>query len=85
VCIRKPALEIFSLTLARMGLEPQHTAYVGDDYDKDVESAMQLGMRSVWYRPENGLPALDEATRVDAVVTGYHEMPVLAAHWKSNI
>lgn len=45
--VEKPDLEIFRLALARGGLTPERTAYVGDSLTHDVSPALELGMGAV--------------------------------------
>jgi HAD superfamily hydrolase (TIGR01509 family) len=47
VGIRKPAPEIFHLTLRAVGGEPDHAVHVGDDLVLDVQGARAAGMRVI--------------------------------------
>lgn len=47
VGVRKPAAEIFHLTLRAVGGEPQTSVHVGDDTVLDVEGAHGAGMRVI--------------------------------------
>lgn len=47
VGIRKPAPEIFGLTLRAVGGEPATAVHVGDDLELDVEGARAAGMRVI--------------------------------------
>ena len=78
VRLRKPGLEIFRLTLDRMQLGPEHTAYVGDDYGKDVVASKELGMRSVWFKP--GDPSEDgvDPSVPDVIVARLNQIPAWA-------
>lgn len=49
--IEKPNLEMFQLSLRKMGLESKDVLYVGDSYCRDVEGARSAGMNAVWYVP----------------------------------
>jgi len=44
----KPHPEIFRTTLARLGVRPERTLFVGDRMWDDVWGAQQAGMRGVW-------------------------------------
>jgi HAD superfamily hydrolase (TIGR01509 family) len=78
---RKPGLEIFRIGLERMGLEAGRTAYVGDDFRKDVAASKQVGLRAVWFRPDGGMPPPDIGVTADAVVKDHDEIPALAERW----
>jgi HAD superfamily hydrolase (TIGR01509 family) len=56
VGVRKPAPEIFHLTLQRLGVPAAHAVHVGDDPVLDVEGARAAGMRviQVLYRGDTG-------------------------------
>jgi putative hydrolase of the HAD superfamily len=45
--MEKPDPKIFRLALERMGVAPEHAAYVGDNVTYDVEPAAALGMTGV--------------------------------------
>lgn len=49
--IEKPNLQMFQLSLRKMGLESKDVLYVGDSYSRDVEGARSAGMNAVWYVP----------------------------------
>lgn len=85
VGLRKPGLDIFRLTLKRMGLAPAETAYVGDDFQKDVVAAKQMGIRTIWYRPDDQVaPHSAEATIPDAIVTHLNQIPACGRKWRQN-
>ncbi|MDD6656338.1 MAG: HAD family hydrolase [Lachnospiraceae bacterium] len=51
----KPAREIFDLCLEKLNLPPEHIWYVGDNFKKDVEGAMQAGIQAVWFHPQESI------------------------------
>ena len=57
VGVRKPAPEIFSLTLRAVGGEPATAVHVGDDLVLDVEGARATGMRVIQVRNGRTRPA----------------------------
>lgn len=70
--IRKPAPEIFRLTVRQAGVEPEEAVHVGDDPVLDVAGARAAGMRVIQV-------AADEApagpVRPDAVIASFDELP----------
>jgi len=54
---RKPDAAIFRLTLERLGLEPNETAYVGDSYASDALAARASGLRGILLDPLDLHPA----------------------------
>ena len=62
--VRKPHREIFTRTLARMGLAPRDALFVGDSLDIDIAGAKGAGMDVAWVNRmgepvRNGIPAPD--------------------------
>jgi putative hydrolase of the HAD superfamily len=49
VGVRKPAAEIFRLTLERAGVAPAEAVHIGDNPDADVVGAQGVGMRAAHY------------------------------------
>lgn len=76
--VRKPAPEIFALTLRTLGVPPEAAVHVGDDALLDVHGARGAGMRAIQVtsaslralgarRPDAVIPTL--ATLPDAIAT----------------
>jgi putative hydrolase of the HAD superfamily len=80
VGVRKPAAEIFHLTLRRLGVDPAEAVHVGDDGVLDVKGARRAGMRAIQVTPD-GAPRGPEAP--DIVITGLAELPAAIAKLES--
>jgi HAD superfamily hydrolase (TIGR01662 family) len=52
----KPDPEIFRHALKRLGLRPEETVYVGDNYYADVVGAQRAGMRPILVDPDGFFP-----------------------------
>ena len=52
---RKPCDIAFRILMTRWRLNPADTVYVGDNADKDFQAPHQLGMRSLWFKNEDGM------------------------------
>lgn len=52
---RKPCDISFRIMITRWRLNPADVVYVGDNAEKDFQAPQQLGMRSVWFRNDDGL------------------------------
>ncbi len=63
----KPAPEIFEWTAARLGVPVGETVHVGDSFPADVMGAIGVGMRAVWFAPEEGPPHSKVETIPDRV------------------
>ena len=51
---RKPDKRMFSLALKRLQLTPEETVYVGNDMYRDVFGAHEIGMKTVFFRSNQG-------------------------------
>ncbi len=71
VGVRKPAAEIFRLTLARAGVEPSEAVHIGDNPDADVTGARNIGMRAAHYTAGYRPPA----PQADLIVADLEMLP----------
>ncbi len=78
VPFRKPHPSIFSLAVARLGLEVREILFVGDDLQADIKGAQGAGISTAWVnrerksiseniRPEYEIHSLDEVLSIDSV------------------
>jgi putative hydrolase of the HAD superfamily len=81
VGVRKPAAEIFALTLRALGVPPEAAVHVGDDAILDVHGARAAGMRVIQVTSAS-LKALG-AQRPDAVVPSLAGLPDAIARLES--
>lgn len=51
---RKPDRRLFEYALAGVGVDPEHSVYVGNDMYRDVYGAQQVGMRTVMFESSQG-------------------------------
>jgi putative hydrolase of the HAD superfamily len=70
--VSKPDPEIFRIALARLDLTPAQAIFVGDSYERDIEPARGLGMKTIWLKgpkpriPENaGQPDFEIASLME--------------------
>lgn len=54
VGFRKPEPRFFNMALAQMGLAPSEVIFIGNDMYRDVYGAKQLGMKTVFFRSNQG-------------------------------
>jgi len=73
VGIRKPAPEIFALSLRAVGGDAATAVHVGDDARLDVDGAHAAGMRVIQVRSTPGRPPAGRAP--DAVITSLRDLP----------
>lgn len=73
VGVRKPAPEIFSLTLRAVGGEPASAVHVGDDPILDVEGARASGMRAI--QVSNGRTRPGSGCEPDIVIPRMAALP----------
>jgi putative hydrolase of the HAD superfamily len=77
VGIGKPSPEMFELALARLGLERDEVAIVGNDLSRDIAGARAAGIRPIWvHRPADGWGDGDpgDAERIDDL-RGLSQLP----------
>jgi len=72
VGVRKPAPEIFRLTLEVLGIPAAAAVHVGDDAVLDVQGAREAGLRTVQVVPAGGEPA---SPAPDVVIEGLGDLP----------
>ena len=53
VGVRKPDPEIFRLGVQALGLEPQETVMIGDNYEKDIVPAQSICCHTIWLSPQS--------------------------------
>ncbi len=71
--VAKPDPRIYRIALERLGLEPAGVVMVGDNFERDVRAAKQVGMWTVWLRRNGGAPP--EQGIADLVVSRLSEIP----------
>lgn len=70
--VRKPAPEIFHLTLRQVGVAPEEAVHVGDDPVLDVQGARDAGMRVIQVTSE---PRATLSRKPDATIRRLGELP----------
>lgn len=50
--VAKPEPQVFLAALARAQVEPAHSIHIGDHPEDDIFGAQQVGMRTIWFNPE---------------------------------
>ncbi len=57
---KKPSPRIFQHALKRAGAQAEYSWMLGDDWQADVQGALNSGLKSIWYNPNNEpMPATD--------------------------
>jgi putative hydrolase of the HAD superfamily len=69
--VRKPAAEIFHVTLARAGVAPAEAVHIGDNPDADVVGAQGVGMRAAHYTAG----VRQAAARADLIISDLSMLP----------
>ena len=77
VGIRKPAPEIFALSLRAVGGDAATALHVGDDLVLDVEGARAAGLRVIHVRTTSGQPPVGQ--KADAVIGNLADLPAAVA------
>jgi len=53
VGIEKPSIQMFSTILRKMNLSINEVIMIGDNYDKDIKGALNIGIKSFWFNKDN--------------------------------
>lgn len=81
----KPHAEIFHAAAEKLGLAPEHCAYVGDRSYEDVHGPQQVGIRAIWI-PHSEIPedqqVSHEATP-DAIAHELLDIAEIVAGWNA--
>jgi HAD superfamily hydrolase (TIGR01549 family) len=72
VGMRKPAREIFDVTLHRVGVPAHAAVHVGDDLVLDVMGAQQAGLRAIWVSDQ---PVGGPGVRPEQTIASLAELP----------
>jgi putative hydrolase of the HAD superfamily len=64
VGVSKPDPVIFRVAMDRLDVTPAEAVMVGDSWPADVEGALGVGVRAIWFNP-SGMPAPDPRTDVE--------------------
>lgn len=69
----KPAPDLFHTALAHTGCDPTQMVYVGDDPVKDIDTANQVGLHTVWLK--NDLRPGPGETEPDRTISDIRKLP----------
>lgn len=73
--LRKPDIAIFQMALARLGLEPHESIFVGDHPRNDVEASVKAGMIGIWKedhfyeRPASAYQTINQLIEIKEVIS----------------
>ena len=70
---RKPDKRLFESALAAMKMEPSEVLFVGNDMYNDIHGAQKLGMKTVFFRSNQGLQE-KEGVEPDYIIYNFPEL-----------
>ena len=70
---KKPEARIFQHAMAVAGAHNFNSLMVGDDWEVDIQGALNAGMKAVYFAPDPGQSTPDDAPRIH----GVHDL----LHW----
>ncbi len=70
---RKPDKRLFESALTAMKMEPSEVLFVGNDMYNDVHGAQKLGMKTVFYKSNQGLQK-KEGVKPDYIIYSFPEL-----------
>lgn len=80
---RKPDRRMFDLALEKMHLEPSEAVYVGNDMYRDVAGAKNAGMKSIFFRSNQGEQGFAGA-EPDYIIYNFNELPRAVEYLEKN-
>ena len=65
--------KLYDMTLRKLGVKPEETVFVGDDFERDVEGPLKAGMRPIWLSGDRmeGIPSADSLQQVERILAEY--------------
>lgn len=69
VGLRKPDARIFMLGVEKLGLKPEEVCVVGDSFYKDIEPAIKVGCKTVWFTGEGWTDKAYDESLPDKIIT----------------
>jgi putative hydrolase of the HAD superfamily len=70
---RKPDERLFTTALASMKMQPSEVLYVGNDMYRDVYGAQRLGMKTVFFKSNQGTQE-KEGVKPDYIIYSFPEL-----------
>ena len=70
---RKPDERLFTAALTAMKMEPSEVLYVGNDMYRDVYGAQRLGMKTVFFKSDQGTQG-KEGVKPDYIIYNFPEL-----------
>ncbi|HEX7455503.1 MAG TPA: HAD family hydrolase [Gallionella sp.] len=70
---RKPDERLFTAALTAMKMEPSEVVFVGNDMHRDVYGAQRLGMKTVFFKSNQGTQE-KEGVKPDYIIYNFHEL-----------
>lgn len=71
---RKPDLRFYEIALKKMGLEPEEVIFIGNDMYRDVYGAHKAGMKTVFFRSNQG-DHENHGAEPDYIIYHFSELP----------
>jgi len=71
---RKPAPGFYLKILKQIQVQPENAIMIGDDYEKDIIAAKQVGLWTIWYNPDKKKLKTGDFPYHDAEVTCLHQL-----------
>uniref|UniRef100_A0A7C4VSB5 HAD family hydrolase n=1 Tax=Desulfatirhabdium butyrativorans TaxID=340467 RepID=A0A7C4VSB5_9BACT len=80
---RKPDRRLFEAALHRMRLKAEHVIFVGNDMYRDVYGARRVGMKTVFFRSNQGRQEM-EGVEPDYIIYRFRELLDAVAFFERN-
>jgi len=80
---RKPDKRIFETALSRMNLRPEEVVFVGNDMYRDIWGAHEMGMKTVFFRSNQG-DWRSRGAEPDYIIYNFRELPAAIEFLEKN-
>lgn len=77
--VKKPSRAFFQYIFSELAMGATDAVMVGDSYASDVEGALAMGMRAVWFNPNTDEERTGELVRT---VHSLRDLPSLLESWE---
>jgi len=69
---RKPAIQIYNMTLEKLGSKPDKAVFIGDNPNTDIIGAKNAGLHTIWKKAQ--LPWSEEVPLPDFQIEKIEEL-----------
>jgi len=84
VGLKKPDPKFFQMALDQLKISADHTAFVGDSFERDIVPAKAMGMTTLWMTSDLNLPASDPS-KIDKTLYSLEDLPAALRALRADV